>query len=445
MLTLAACVLALQPPAEPEPAPRTPAVRWHVPLHSTSFGGAAAADCDGDGLPDIAFGTYFGDGRVHVLRGKDGKELWSYDAGKACLDASCRFYDLDGDGRLELVIPVSNLSQVLAFDAATGQRLWKTELGPGECTDTPPWIGVIDGRLGIMVGTFEGNVHLLDGRDGKVARTLHVAPGAVQSCPIVMDLNGDGTMDVVAANFNGDKSVHAVDGRTGTDLWALRTGGAIYHGPSAGDLDGDGAPDLVIGSYDGRVYAVHAADGKELWTADPGERYIMSPTAILDADGDGAPDVAVASEKITVLRGATGEVLWKAGVDETGGFDVVTRGVSVADLDGDGAPDLAYATAMGTFVVRRARDGEVIYQLDVAKAINLKAEHDSHGPTIADFDGDGRLDVFLVVGYPGRSGAGAVGEAVCLTGFAGAGGRGSGWTMLRHDPQNTGNVATPVK
>ena len=124
-----------------------------------------------------------------------------------------------------------------------------------------------------------------------------------------------------------------------------------------------------------------------------------------------------------------------------------TAGQQAVDALAAERPDVLVTDLMmpglnGIDVVRRAKDGVVIYRLDVAKAVNLKAEHDNHGPTIADFDGDGRLDVFLVVGYPGRSGEGAIGEAVCLTGFAG---RGPGWTMLRHDPKNTGNVATPVR
>jgi hypothetical protein len=57
---------------------------------------------------------------------------------------------------------------------------------------------------------------------------------------------------------------------------------------------------------------------------------------------------------------------------------------------------------------------------------------------IADFDGEGRLDVFFAVGR-GTSNQGAKnsGVAVCLTGFGGSAkksdGSPAGWFMHRHD------------
>lgn len=426
--------------SQPSGTEGTLRVLWTRPLKSNSFGGAAVADVDGDGRPDIAFATYFGDSSVHVLSGVDGRPLWTWRGDNECLDASLRFTDLDGDGKLELVVPVSNTGRVLAFDAATGKLIWERRLDAGECIDTPPCIADADGdgQPDVIVGTFKGKLHVIRGRDGELLRSLPIAPGAVQSCPIVMDLNGDGIADFVAANFRGDHCLHAVSGKDGKPLWKVQTGSDIYHGPSVGDLDGDGEPDMAIGSYDGKVYAFRARDGKPLWTVAPGDRYFMSPTAMHDIDGDGRPEVIVASQRVSVIRG-DGKVLYSVPADESRGMDSVTRGVSIADMDGNGRADLVVLNSRGLLRVLRARDGRTLYEFDASKLANGPVASNSHGPVIADFDGDGRLDAFFVVGgdYQRQHGA-----AVCLTGFAGSG---PGWYMLRHDARNTGNTMTELE
>lgn len=468
VLGLAPCLLA-QPPepaaAPAGPAPKTPRVLWKVPTGSASFGGAAVARVERGGGLDVAFASYFGDSRIRVLRGKDGGEIWSYDAGHgkgdACLDASCRFTDINAT--FALVVPVSNSSQVLAFDAATGKKLWTYDAGEGECIDTPPWIGEIDGKKRIVVGTFKGRLHVIDAADGSRVRLVQIAPkGAVQSCPIVMDLNGDGVKDYIATTFRGNKRVVAISGaeprgllpdsplQIVNELWHVTTGSdMLYHGPSVGNLEGNGKPCFAIGAYDGKVYAFRV-DGTLLWKTKVIERYIMAPTVIADLDGDGTPEVIATGDKVTALKAADGSVLWSVPFDKPGAYWSVTRGVAVADLDGDGKPDLAALDGHGLFKVFRGSDGATLYEFDASKLVNSEITMNSNAPVIADLDGDGRLDVFFIVGHGEAEHMDKnAGTAVCLTGFDGAAknkdGSPAGWFMFRHDANNTGNVATPLE
>lgn len=429
--------------------PPRPRVAWKYPLNSDAFGGPSVADADGDGHLDAAIATYFGDSRFVVLRGKDGSLLWQHDAGTtpgagdACLDASSRFADLDGDGSLELIVPVSNRGEVLALSGTSGDVIWRNTTDPIECTDTPPWIGDLDGSLSIVIGTFHGNARVL-GADGSTRRSIKAAPSFVQSCPVVRDVNADGVPDFIVADFKGRNRLYAVCGATGEHLWTHQARDSMYHGPSVGDFDGDGIPELVIADYSGTVHAMRSSDGTPVWTARPGDHYFMSPTVIADLDADGSPEVIVASVNVTALR-ADGSILWSVPVDPaTGVMNSVTRGVSVADIDGDGSLDIALVNSRGLLRVMRGHDGSPIFEFDAASITDFTPAHSSSGVSIADLTGDGRLDLLFVAGNA-RAKRGMV---ICLTGFAGPAvaddGRDLGWFMLRHDPSNTGNVSTAL-
>ena len=149
----------------------------------------------------------------------------------------------------------------------------------------------------------------------------------------------------------------------------------------------------------------------------------------------------VTSDRITVIN-ADGSIRYSRRVGrplhQSWG---VSRGVAVADLDGDGLPDLAFANGRGELYVVRGFDGKLLYSFDPSELHGQPLSTSSHCPTIADFDGDGKLDVFYVIGSANTQTKEFHGRAICLTGFNG---EGEGWYMFRHDLDNTGNRATPL-
>jgi len=437
----------LRPQRQAEPALHADALRvgWSLELAAPSFGGAAVADMDQDGGLDVVFGTYFGDSRALALRGASGEVLWQSDqgdaSGKACLDASFRVADVNGDRRPDVLVPVSNRMLLLALDAQSGREHWRADLGAA--TDSPPCVVDTDGDgvLDIVLGTFAGELRVLRGTDGMLLKRVPVAEGAVQTCPVVTDVDGDGALDFLAGTFNRSNCYVARSGRDGSELWRVPFAGegrnplGIYHGPAVGDLDGDGAVELVLAAYDGLVRCIRARDGFELWRVRPGDRYFMAPPAMADLDGDGRLDIVVSSQQVSRID-AAGNVVFRVPLGGARSGASADRGPSLSDLDGDGLVDIATLRGDGLFTVHRGSDGTKLYEFDAAGLAKKRVASSSHGPVLADLTGDGRLDAFFVVGA-GVPEQDRHGLAVVLTGFAGSS---PGWPMLRHDLRNTGTI-----
>jgi hypothetical protein len=131
----------------------------------------------------------------------------------------------------------------------------------------------------------------------------------------------------------------------------------------------------------------------------------------------------------------TGALLWS---HPTGGS--IFRGAAISDIDHDGGLDVVFGSADGILRILRGDDGEVVSSYDLESHYGNTFDMD-HAPVIADLNGDGRLDVFVVGGYGTSSPPTANhGRAYALS--AGAGG-GPGWPMFRHDLQHSGTYGRP--
>lgn len=210
---------------------------------------------------------------------------------------------------------------------------------------------------------------------------------------ILADLDGDATLDLVAASGGGTTIARhrgAGDGTFGeavaiaADLLGVRA-------LAAGDLDGDGDRDLVAATSSG---------ARLLWFANLGGGAGFGPArtilddfpgadsiALVDLDRDGTLDV-VASASSTLGPKAFLNILGTGDFSQGGAAGTTPLGpIAVGDFDRDGRPDVVGASATALLLYRGFGDGtfvESTIQSDAGPIVAL---------AVADFDGDGDADV----------------------------------------------------
>jgi len=94
-----------------------------------------------------------------------GHVAWHHDFGGAegNVRGSVAVADLNGDGVLDVVLPVGCYGALKAYDGATGSLEWVRQLGPR--TQASPSLGDLDGdgKLEVVVASYDGNVYAFQG------------------------------------------------------------------------------------------------------------------------------------------------------------------------------------------------------------------------------------------------------------------------------------------
>lgn len=424
------------------------------------------ADVNGDGKPDVVIaagcvlgggGSYGipncpGSGNAVVVYLSNGDGTFQAPILTGVPAASLRSIavgDFNGDGKLDvaaasdcycdqgstggvIVILLGNgdgtfsVGATLDFQGVVGQASTlavgdfnhdgKLDLVAGvECYDIPVngcGVGAVEVFLGNGDGTFSGpNVNQTAGNSGLL--------------PVVGDFNGDGKLDIIAANAYDNLTI-LLGNADGT---FAETNASIPYGVTgivAADLNGDGKLDLALGAYPNSLEVLFG-NGDGTFQSPVGYSTGLGnavtddvEVVATDLNGDGKPDLIVGGTlggygfngAAVLLNDGHGNFTL-SNTYGAGGW--VYLFLATADLNGDGKSDVVLASQcpQSYLIADNCPDGTLTVLLGNgngtlrgARYMDLTSSMPTDGLSVAaaDFNGDGRQDLVFPSGCgPGTS------------------------------------------
>ncbi|GAB4050370.1 hypothetical protein GCM10028810_44660 [Spirosoma litoris] len=310
--------------------------------------------------------------------------------------------ELNGDGRIDLVIGGQEGSVTILLNTATGfTGASSTYTGLINITNIALGDFNADNSLDLALasgGLPSGYQILTNAGDGTFSALPRQAQANGVDWVTVGDFDTDGLPDLATISYS--MGVATIFHNVGKGQFTAINSFSVTSGPSVintEDFNKDNRPDLIVSSFTGNSLDILLNQGNGQFSSRT-ETNVSAPKVIRvqDVDGDTYPDLVMAHfENFTVSVWLNaGDGTFKKGVYYGTGYDPVD--VSIGDINGDSRPDIAAVNRENNTAAVLINKGQGLF----GQASIVRTPQQISTSVSGDLNNDSRPDLVVIVDEP---------------------------------------------